>query len=314
MNAGERMNKNVERGRATRAHVVEVATRLFAEHGYDGTSIETVQASAGVSRGSLYHHFPGKEALFWAVLEEVGARIAQQGEDIARDAPDPVAMLRAGALAWIRLAGDPVVRQIMLIDAPAVLGWQRWRELDEQGPLGAIRDALGYAAETGRIEHHHVDTFAHIVLAAANEVAMMIARADDPATALTAGESAFAEFLDRLLGETSPAAYGISRSLPARERSGQAERWQDAVLEPGHGADLVAGQGEHVQAGPVADAGRGAQVGAERGLAVGSRRHQVEPAARAEQAGTEAGHDLPALVLKGHRRHRDEHVAGQQDH
>ena len=47
MNAGERMNKNVERGRATRAHVVEVATRLFAEHGYDGTSIETVQASAG---------------------------------------------------------------------------------------------------------------------------------------------------------------------------------------------------------------------------------------------------------------------------
>ena len=75
-NAGERMNKNVERGRATRAHVIEVATRLFAEHGYDGTSIETVQASAGVSRGSLYHHFPGKEALFWAVLEEVGARIA----------------------------------------------------------------------------------------------------------------------------------------------------------------------------------------------------------------------------------------------
>jgi AcrR family transcriptional regulator len=217
MNAGERMNKNVERGRATRAHVVEVATRLFAEHGYDGTSIETVQASAGVSRGSLYHHFPGKEALFWAVLEEVGARIAQQGEDIARDAPDPVAMLRAGALAWIRLAGDPVVRQIMLIDAPAVLGWQRWRELDEQGPLGAIRDALGYAAETGRIEHHHVDAFAHIVLAAANEVAMMIARADDPAAALTAGESAFAEFLDRLLGEASPAARGPGRSLPARE-------------------------------------------------------------------------------------------------
>jgi hypothetical protein len=115
-------------------------------------------------------------------------------------------MLRAGALAWIRLAGDPVVRQIMLIDAPAVLGWQRWRELDEQGPLGAIRDALGYAAATGRIEHAHVDTFAHIALAAANEVAMMIARADDPAAALTAGESAFAEFLDRLLGEVAPAA------------------------------------------------------------------------------------------------------------
>ena len=194
------MNKNVERGRATRAHVIEVATRLFAEHGYDDTSIEAVQAGAGVSRGSLYHHFPGKEALFWAVLEDVGARVGQQGADIAQDAPDPVAALRAGGLAWIRQAGDPVVRQIILIDGPAVLGWQRWRELDEQGPLGVIRDCLAYAAETGRIEHRHVDTFARIVLAAANEVALVIARADDPAAAVTLGESAFAEFLDRLLG------------------------------------------------------------------------------------------------------------------
>ena len=138
--------------------------------------------------------------MFWAVLEDVGARIAEQGEEVARDAPDPVAALRAAGLAWIRQAGDPVVRQIVLIDAPAVLGWQRWRELDEQGPLGVIRDCLAYAAETGRIEHRHVDIFAHIVLAAANEVALVIARAEDPAAALAVGESTFAEFLDRLLG------------------------------------------------------------------------------------------------------------------
>ena len=134
-------------------------------------------------------------------MDEVGAAIGRQGEEAARDAADPVALLRAGGLMWIRMAGDPVIRQIMLIDAPAVLGWQRWREIDEQGPLGLIRDCLAYAAGTGRIEHRHVDTFAHIVLAAANEVAMMIARADDPAAALAAGESAFAEFLDRLLGD-----------------------------------------------------------------------------------------------------------------
>jgi len=64
----------------------------------------------------------------------------------------------------------------------------------------------------------------------------------------------------------------------------------------------------------VADAARGAQVGSERRLAVGSRRHQVGPAARAEQAGAEAGHDVPALVFEGHRRHRQEDVAGQQIH
>jgi hypothetical protein len=89
----------------------------------------------------------------------------------------------------------------MLIDAPAVLGWQRWRELDEQGPLGAIKAVLGYAAETGRIERRHVDAFAHIVLAAINEITLMIARADDAAGALAAGQSAVGEFLDRLLGK-----------------------------------------------------------------------------------------------------------------
>lgn len=197
---GGRPNKNVERGQATRAHLLEVATRLFAEHGYEATSIEAVLTESGVSRGSLYHHFAGKEALFLAVLEDLGDRVGQQATELLQDAPDPVAMLYVGGRAWLQMAGDPVIRQIMLIDAPAVLGWQRWRELDEQGPLGLIRDCLAYAAETNRIEHRHVDTFAYIVLGALNEVAMTIARADDPAGALTVNESAFTEFLDRLLG------------------------------------------------------------------------------------------------------------------
>lgn len=197
------MNKNVERGLATRAHLIEVATRLFAAHGYEGTSIEAVLAESGASRGSLYHHFPGKDALFWAVLEDVGTRVATQMTEATRGAEDPIAELRASCLAWIRLACDPVVRQTVLIDAPAVFGWQRWREFDEQGNLGMIRAALADAAEAGRIEPGHVDAFAHMVLAAANEVTMMIARADDPAKALAAGESAISEFLDRLVG-TSP--------------------------------------------------------------------------------------------------------------
>jgi AcrR family transcriptional regulator len=197
------MNKNVARGLATRAHLIDVATRLFAAHGYDGTSIQVVLADSGVSRGSLYHHFPGKEALFWAVLEEVGARVGEQVRGAMQDAPDPIAALRAGCLALIRLAGDPVVQQTMLIDAPAVLGWRRWRELDEQS-LGEIRADLTYAADAGIIERRHVDAFAHIVLAAVNEVTQMIAGADDHVAALSAGESAVAEFLDRLLGDRAP--------------------------------------------------------------------------------------------------------------
>jgi AcrR family transcriptional regulator len=79
------MNKNVERGQATRARLIEVATRLFAAHGYDGTSIEAVLAESGVSRGSLYHHFAGKDALFQAVLAEISAEVGRQGADLGQD-------------------------------------------------------------------------------------------------------------------------------------------------------------------------------------------------------------------------------------
>ena len=193
-------NRNVERGQATRAHIIDVAMRLFAAHGYDGTSIEAVLAESGVSRGSLYHHFASKDVLFLAVLEAVGARISEQTAVALHDARDPVDVLRIGGVQWLRQAGDPVVRQIMLIDAPAVLGWQRWRQMDEHSTLGVIRTSIAYAADAGAVDRRHVDVFAHIVLAAANEVAMMIALADDSSAALSDAESALVAFLDRLLG------------------------------------------------------------------------------------------------------------------
>ncbi|MFC7105297.1 TetR/AcrR family transcriptional regulator [Nonomuraea rubra] len=75
------MNLKAERGAATRERVLTIATRLFAERGYEDTSIETVLQESGLSRGALYHHYAGKEALFEAVLEAteagVGARIVQ---------------------------------------------------------------------------------------------------------------------------------------------------------------------------------------------------------------------------------------------
>jgi AcrR family transcriptional regulator len=200
------MNKNIERGQATRVHLIEVATRLFAAQGYDGTSIEAVLAESGVSRGSLYHHFPGKEALFLAVFEALADRLGADMTAAIQDAANPVEMLRTACVAWIRQAGDPVVQQIMLIDAQAVLGWQRWRELDEPA-LAMIRHALGYAAEAGAVDPRHVDVFAHIVMATLNEVAMMIALSDDSAAELKAGESAVGDFLDRLLGGLGSAGH-----------------------------------------------------------------------------------------------------------
>jgi AcrR family transcriptional regulator len=197
------VNRNVERGRSTREQMLRVATELFATHGYDGTSIEAVLKESGASRGSLYHHFAGKEALFRAVLDDLEARVGASMAAAVGDITDPALGLRTACLAWIRMAGDREIQQIVLIDAPAVLGWQRFREFDEQHVLGGVRDILTALARTGRLDERHVDVFAHVLVASVNEIALLIARSDDPAAELPGAEDAFDEFLRRLLGGSS---------------------------------------------------------------------------------------------------------------
>ncbi len=192
-------NRNVARGIATREHLVGVAMRLFAERGYDDTSIDLVLQEAGVSRGALYHHFAGKEALFAAVLEAVYAEVERRGAIAIGGVRDPIAALKAGCLAWVQIARDPVVQRILLIDAPAVLGWHRWRALDERHALGTIRAALMVFAGAGGLDAALVDMLAHALLAAMNEIALIIATADDPEAATRAGAAAVDELLERLL-------------------------------------------------------------------------------------------------------------------
>ncbi|MEU6040272.1 TetR/AcrR family transcriptional regulator [Actinomadura sp. NPDC047616] len=193
------MNKKADRGRATRDRLLDIALRLFAEHGYEGTSIEAVLAETQVSRGALYHHFPGKDALFAAVLERVETGVGTEVSRAAAGAPDAVAALRAGCLAWVRLAGDPVVRRIVLLDAPAVLGWHRWREIEARHGFGMLKAALGNVAAEGRLPAERVEVFAHMLLAAMNEVALLIAVRDGDAAAIADGQAAVGELLDRLL-------------------------------------------------------------------------------------------------------------------
>ena len=194
----DRPNKNVARGEATRGQLISIATRLFAERGYEDTSIEAVLREAGVSRGSLYHHFASKEALFEAVAEEVETDVGARTLAAAAGADGPVAALRAGSLAWIRLAGDPVVQRILLIDAPSVLGWERWRAMEEQHALGGIKAILHLVAGQGKLRPELADTLAHVLLASVNEVALLVARAQDKETAMKEGADAIDELLQRL--------------------------------------------------------------------------------------------------------------------
>lgn len=192
-------DRRIARGRATRERLVATARELFGRDGYDATSVEAVLREAGVARGSLYHHFENKTALFDAVLDQVVADVAEAVAGAARAAPDPVASLRAGCTEWLRMALDPAVQRIVLLDPPAVVGWSRWREIDEQHTLGGLRTSLELIAREGRLPAGNVDLLAHMVLAAVNEAALMIARAEDPEQALRQGREAVDTLLDRLV-------------------------------------------------------------------------------------------------------------------
>jgi AcrR family transcriptional regulator len=191
--------KRAAQGRATRGQLIEVATRLFADHGYEGTSTEAVLAAAGVSRGALYHHFAGKEALFAAVVLAISDRVTAEIIEAIRDCTDPVDALRIGALAWIDLAGDPVIQRVMLVDAPSVLGWERWRAMDEGRTVGAMRAMLQAVSDSGRLPQELVEPFSHMILAALDEAALVVARAPDSRAAVAEGRQAVEELLNRLL-------------------------------------------------------------------------------------------------------------------
>src|SRR5258708_1526453 len=118
---GVLMAKSIDKGPTTRQRIVQLATRRFAGQGYAGTSVEGLLDELGISRGALYHHFRAKEELFEAVLEAIEAELAQGVVTAVRGVADPVDRLRAGCAAWLRLAQDAAIRQVVLIDAPAVL-------------------------------------------------------------------------------------------------------------------------------------------------------------------------------------------------
>jgi AcrR family transcriptional regulator len=192
------VNQRVDQGRATRAALIDVATELFATKGYEATAIPAVVDAAGVSRGALYHHFASKEALFEAVLQSVEAEATLKVTRAARGATDPLDGLRRGCAAYLAMCRDPVVRRISLIDAPAVVGWERWREIDEQHSFGLIKAAIAAIAADGRVKPELIDVMAHMVLAALLEVALLVARADEGRLAIRRGQEAVDELLTAL--------------------------------------------------------------------------------------------------------------------
>ena len=169
-----------ERSATTRAALLAAARELFTEHGFAGAGREEIVERAGVTRGAMYHHFANKEDLFRAVLMEVEMEVGVRVTEAAMQGTDELDRLRRGCQAFLDTAMDPAVRRIVLLDAPAVLGWQAWREIEAEHGLRLMKDALAEATAAGLLQAEPVEPLAHMLLAAVNEAALLVANADKP--------------------------------------------------------------------------------------------------------------------------------------
>jgi AcrR family transcriptional regulator len=183
-------SRKLEQSLATRAALIKTARRLFARLGYAATDIETVARRTRVTRGALYHHFKDKRDLFSAVFDLEEQKLAQIIGAAAVTQSGTWDGMLAGCNAFLDACLDPAVQRIVLIDALAVLGWERWREIDARYNLRLVTAALQAAVDQGIIAPGPIDSLAHLLIGALTEAAIFIAHADDkPAARREVGEN-----------------------------------------------------------------------------------------------------------------------------
>ena len=173
------MNVKETRAEATRAQLIATARTLFGERGYAAVGTEEIVRSAGVTRGALYHHFTDKADLFRAVFEEMEAELAERiaGEALSR--PGAWQAHLAAVELFLDACQEPEVQRIALVDAPSVLGWRTWREIEARYWLGLIKVSLQGLMDGGLIAAQPVDPLAQTMLGALAEAGLYVAGADD---------------------------------------------------------------------------------------------------------------------------------------
>jgi AcrR family transcriptional regulator len=188
VNPGRRwtMSKDSARAQqadASRRALIAEGRRLFGSRGYHVVGVRDVTAAAGLTRGALAHHFGGKEDLFLAVFDEVEREVAAGAAhpEVERQTTNAWDRFRAGVEVYLDAAMRSDVQRITLIDGPAVLGWSRWRSLEEDYYLGMMVTFLQRAMDDGAIAAQPVETLAHMIFGSVTEGALMIAHSEDPA-------------------------------------------------------------------------------------------------------------------------------------
>ena len=166
-----------------RAKLIAAARRAFAEKGYAASSMDELTASVGLTRGALYHNFGDKKGLLAAVVAQIDGEMAERAKADASHASDDWERLLAEGVAYIKMALDPEVRRIVLLDSPAFLGDPaQWP--GQISCLDATRQTVEKMRERGLLKVVDAEAAAHMLNSAAMNAALWIAASNEPEKAL----------------------------------------------------------------------------------------------------------------------------------
>jgi AcrR family transcriptional regulator len=180
---------------STKRALVEVATELFTEQGYAGTSLDEIVAGARVTKGALYHHFSGKQALFEDVFENVEDEAAKAIRRSLKGHRDPWEKALAGLRAFLAVCQEPAYRRVVIAEGPAVLGYERFREQEERSTFGIVQDIVASVLKTYELEQSMVETFSRVFFGAMSAAGSAVTSAEDPKRASAEVEAAIAFIL-----------------------------------------------------------------------------------------------------------------------
>ena len=182
---------------STKRAMVEAALEQFAERGYAATSLDAIVAQAQVTKGALYHHFAGKQALFEAVFERVESEAARDIAASVKGVKDPWEKSLVGLRAFLEVVQDPTYRRIVMQEGPAVLGYERFREQEERTSfaivLGVVHDVL--ATGPSKLDQPMVETFSRIFFGALSSAGESVSEAEDAEAASARVEDAIGYLL-----------------------------------------------------------------------------------------------------------------------
>lgn len=183
---------------STKRALVDVARELFTEQGYASTSLDAIVAGARVTKGALYHHFSGKQALFEAVFEKVEADASARIRKAIRTTRDPWEKATLGLREFLDVVQQAEYSRIVIQEGPVVLGYERYREQEERSTFGIVQEIVSSVLETYDLEPSMVETFSRVFFGAMSAAGAAVSSAEDPRRASTEVEAAIAFILEGL--------------------------------------------------------------------------------------------------------------------